>query len=109
VSCDTRRLTVPRGKAKFKATSPDSEVWFSDPVGALREIAERNKATYVEGSLVFAPGGHEAHALFETVEPDEDSPASQLFTLAEDLDALEFHLCVDPERWKYRKPGPEQS
>ena len=100
---------MPRGKALFKATSPNSDLWRSDPVRAVREIAERNKATYVEGSLVFAPGGHEAEALFETVEPDEDGPASQLFRLAEDLDALEFSLYVDAERWKYREQSPEQS
>jgi putative intracellular protease/amidase len=109
VSCATRRFTVPRGKAKFKAKTPDSDLWRSDPVGAVREIAERNNAKYVEGSLIFAPGGRAAEALFETVEPDEDSPASQLFRLAEDLDAWEFHLYVDPERWKYREQGSEQS
>jgi hypothetical protein len=100
---------VPRGKARFRATSPDSEIWRSDPVGAVREIAERNKAKYIEGSLVFAPGGRVAEALFETVEPDVDSEASQLFRLAEDLDALEFHLFVDPDRWRFREGGHGQS
>jgi hypothetical protein len=103
VSRDTRRYAVPRGKAKFGATSPNSDLWPSDPEGAVREIAERHNATYIEGSLVFGPGGRSAEALFETVEPDSNSPASQLFRLAEDLDAWEFQLFVDPERWRFRE------
>jgi hypothetical protein len=95
---------VPRGKAKFGATSPDSDLWPDDPEGAMREIAERHNTVFVEGSLVFAPGGRAAEALFETVEPDDDDgrPASQLFRLAEDLDAYAFNLLVDPSRWKFR-------
>jgi hypothetical protein len=103
VTCDSRRCAVPRGKAKFKAKSPDSDIWFSDPEEAVREIAQRHNATYIEGSLVFGPGGRSAEALFETVEPDSNSPASQLFRLAEDLDAWEFQLFVDPDRWRFRE------
>ncbi len=96
---------MPRGKAKFGATSPDSELWPSDPVGAVREIAAKHNTTYIEGSLVFAPGGRTAEAMFETVEPDSDSPASQLFRLAEDLDAFQFQLFVDPDRWRFKDGG----
>jgi len=101
---------VPRGKVKFNATStddsghsPESELWPSDPEGALREIAERNNARYIEGSLVFATGGRVAEALFETVEPEEDSKATRLFNLGEDLDALEMQLLVGPDRWRFRR------
>ena len=94
---------MPRGKAKFKAKSPDSDIWFSDPEEAVRQIAQRHNTVYIEGSLVFAPGGRSAEALFETVEPDSNSPASQLFRLAEDLDAWEFQLFVDPDRWRFRE------
>ena len=94
---------MPRGKATFGANSPDSDLWPADPEGAVREIATRHNATYIEGSLVFTPGGRRAEALFETVEPDSDEPASQLHRLAEDLDAFEFQLFVDPDRWRFRK------
>lgn len=101
---------MPRGKAKFSTGgSPASDQWRDDPEAALREIAARHNTTYIEGSLVFSPGGKSAEALFETVEPDEDSPASQLFRLAEDLDAWAFHLYVDPDRWRSRQGGPQQT
>ncbi len=96
---------MPRGKATFGANSPESDLWPADPEGAVREIATRHNATYIEGSLVFTPGGRRAEALFETVEPDSDEPASQLHRLAEDLDASEFRLYVDPDRWKFRDGG----
>jgi hypothetical protein len=99
---------VPRGRAKFKAdpggggNSPEHELWTTDPEQALREIARRNNATYIEGSLVFGLGGREAEALFETVEPEEDSAATKLFRLGEELDAFELNLFVGPDRWKRR-------
>jgi hypothetical protein len=102
---------VPRGKAKFGAGSPDSDLWPEDPEGAMRDIAERHHVTYIEGSLVFAPGGTAAEALFKTVEPgttdDDGEPLepSQLFRLAEDLDAWEFKLFVDEVRWQSRRGG----
>jgi hypothetical protein len=109
VSRDTRRYAVPRGKAKFGATSPNSDLWPTDPVGAVTEIAKRHNATYIEGSLVFTPGGRAAEALFETVEPDSDDAPSQLFRLAEDLDAFEFQLFVDPDRWRFREGARQAS
>jgi hypothetical protein len=101
---------MPRGKARFSATtSPDSKYWPSDPEEALRDIAQRHHVTYIEGSLVFTPGGRAAEALFETFEPGGEDEPSQLFHLAEDLDAEEFRLFVDPSRWKFREEGPEQA
>ena len=47
----------------------------------MRNIAKRNQAVYIEGSLVFATGGKHAEALFETVEPEDDSPATKLHRL----------------------------
>jgi hypothetical protein len=96
---------VPRGKALFSATSPNNEVWPTDPEEALRLIAESRNATYIKGSLVFAPGGRVAEALFETKEPGHEDGPSDLFALAEDLDAREFRLYVDVDRWKSRREG----
>jgi hypothetical protein len=100
-------VSVPRGKAKFGATSPDSDFWPGDPEEAMRDLAERHHVTYIEGSLVFAPGGRSAEALFETWEPgnEEGRTPSQLFRLAEDLDAFSFQLFVDPSRWRFRESG----
>jgi hypothetical protein len=69
----------------------------------MRDIAHRHDVSFIEGSLVFAPGGRVAEALFETTEPGGEGPPSQLFNLAEDLDAWEFRLFVDPDRWKARQ------
>jgi hypothetical protein len=103
-SCDTRRFSVPRGKALFAAGgSPNSDLWPSQPVEALKEIAARHDVEYIEGSLIFAPGGRVAEALFETFEPGGERSPSQLFRLAEDLDAWEFRLFVDPDRWRDRQ------
>ena len=91
---------MPRGKAKFKTSSPKSDLWPSDPEGAIREIADRNNATYIEGSLIFSPNGDTAEALFETVEPEQDSSATKLHKLAKQLDAGEMRLFFDVERWQ---------
>ena len=102
---------MPRGKAKFGTDSPDSDLWPDNPEEAMRDIAGRHSVTYIEGTLVFSPGGKSAEALFETVEPDDPhgrSP-SQLFRLAEDLDAWDFKLLVDPVRWHSRRGGTQQA
>jgi hypothetical protein len=102
---DSGGVAVPRGKGKFGTDSPNSDLWPDDPEGAIREIADRHDVIYIEGSLVFAPGGKSAEALFQTEEPGEGDRPSQLFRLAEDLDAWEFKLLVDPERWQARRQG----
>jgi hypothetical protein len=91
---------VPRGKAKFKTSSPDSEFWPDDPEAAMRDIAERNNATYIEGSLIFSPNGASAEALFKTVEPEQESSATKLHKLARQLDAGEMRLYFDVDRWQ---------
>ena len=79
---------MPRGKVRFSTTnSPNDPDWPRNPEQAMRNIAENNQATYIEGSLVFATGGKHAEALFETVEPEDDSPATKLHRLGVDLDA----------------------
>ena len=79
---------MPRGKVRFSTTnSPNDPDWPRHPEQAMRNIAEKNNAVYIEGSLVFATGGKHAEALFETVEPEEDSNATQLHRLGVDLDA----------------------
>lgn len=94
---------MPRGKAKFEVGSPQSDLWPSDPEQAMREIATRNNAEYIEGSLVFAPGGKLAEALFRTVEPEPDSGATMLHRLGRDLDATDVTLFIDPESWRARQ------
>jgi hypothetical protein len=91
---------MPRGKAKFDATSPNHPDWPDDPEGALRAIAEDNGAEYIEQSLTFTANGRIGHALFRTVEPDEGSPATNFVTLAEALDALELSVEIDADRWR---------
>ena len=74
---------MPRAKAKFSTGSPNDRFnWPGDPEEAMRAIAGRTNATYIEGSLVFVPGGRYAEALFETVEPEESSGATRLHQLA---------------------------
>jgi hypothetical protein len=91
---------MPRGKVRFSTTnSPNDPDWPSDPEQAMRNIATKNYAQYVEGSLVFAPGGKHAEALFETVEPEADSKATRLHQLGVDLDAGKVSLYIDPRRW----------
>ena len=60
---------------------------------------------YIEGSLVFAPGGKHAEALFETVEPEDDSPATKLHRLGVDLDASMVCLYIDPNALGRVVPG----
>ena len=96
---------MPRAKVKFSGGSPQSDLWPSDPEGAMREIALANQATYIEGSLVFSTHGKSAEALFETVEPEEESKATRLHRLGAQLDASEVHLFVGPKDWSGRKQG----
>jgi hypothetical protein len=86
---------MPRGKAKFPTTSPRDEAWATDPEQALRNIAARNNAEYIEGSLIYSTGGQQAEALFKTIEPAADSTATRLHRLGMELDASEFALFVD--------------
>lgn len=96
---------MPRGKAKFSTTSPNDRDWPSNPEQAMRNIAQKNNAVYIEGSLVFAPGGKHAEALFETVEPEEDSSATKLHRLGVDLDASMVCLYIDPDLWAQLFPA----
>ncbi len=91
---------MPRGHAVFGATSPKDPDWNEDPEGALTRIGEKNNAEYIEGSLTFAANGRIGHALFRTVEPEEDSAATNFVTLAEDLDAIKLSIAIDADRWK---------
>ena len=96
---------MPRGKIKFSTTnSPKDRDWPSDPEQAMRNIANKNNAVYIEGSLVFATGGKQAEALFETVEPEEDSNATKLHRLGVDLDASTVCLYIDPALWAQLYP-----
>ena len=97
---------MPRGKIIFSTTnSPKDRDWPGDPEQAMRNIADNNQAVYIEGSLVFAPGGKHAEALFETVEPAADSPATKLHRLGVDLDASMVCLYIDPTLWAELFPG----
>jgi hypothetical protein len=99
---------MPRGKVKFSTTnSPNDPNWPRHPEQAMRNIAEKNNAVYIEGSLVFATGGKHAEALFETVEPDEDSNATRLHRLGVDLDAETVSLLIDPTLWAELYPQSE--
>jgi hypothetical protein len=91
---------MPRGKAKFDATSPKHPDWPDDPEGALRAIAEANGAEYIEQSLTFTANGRIGHALFKTFEPDEESRVTNFVRLAEALDALELCVQIDADRWR---------
>ncbi|HWB57693.1 MAG TPA: hypothetical protein VG479_12220 [Gaiellaceae bacterium] len=89
--------------------------WFNDPEGTVATIAAANNARYVEGSLVFAPGGRRGEALFDTNEPAFDDrgfdagAATMLHQLAIDLDALEARLLVPVTLWRFRGGGVGQS
>ena len=101
---------MPRGKVRFSTTnSPNDPDWPRNPEQAMRNIAERNKAVYIEGSLVFAPGGKHAEALFETVEPEDDSQATKLHRLGVDLDASMVCLYIDPTLWAELYPALAES
>jgi hypothetical protein len=95
---------MPRAKAKFKGGgSPKDGNWPSDPEQAMRDIAARNNAEYIEGSLIFATGGHYAEALFKTVEPEPESSATRLHRLGRELDAVDVTLFVDAETWQSQR------
>lgn len=94
---------MPRGKAKFTTGSPNNGNWPNDPEQAMREIAAQNNAEYIEGSLVFVPGGHLAEALFKTVEPEPPSGATMLHQLGRDLNASDVTLYIDPEGWQTQR------
>src|SRR4029078_654799 len=97
---------MPRGKARFSTTNPPNDPeWPRNPELAMRNIAERNQAVYIEGSLTMTPGGKHAEALFETVEPQKDSPATKLHRLGVDLDASVISLYIDPDLWAELYPG----
>jgi hypothetical protein len=97
---------MPRGKIKFSTTSsPNDPDWPRDPEQAMRNIAKRNNAVYVEGTLAFATNGKHAEALFETVEPEDDSRATKLHRLGVDLDASVVSLYIDPMLWAELFPG----
>jgi hypothetical protein len=107
---------MPKGRMVFWASgSPghDREKysdfdWFQQPEATLEEIARQNNAEYVPNSLVFAPGGRIAEALFDTFEPTKESGATLLHQLAFDLDAIEARLLVPEGLWRF-KGAPEQS
>jgi hypothetical protein len=98
---------MPRAKARFKGGSPKDGNWPGNPEQAMRDIATRHKAEYIEGSLVFVPGGHFAEALFRTVEPESESRATRLHRLARDLDAVDMTLFVDAESWQLQQDEEE--
>jgi hypothetical protein len=92
---------MPRGRAKFYATSPKHGDWFADPEKALSEIADANGAEYIRESLTFSANGKIGHALFRTFEPNgDDSRVTNFVRLAEDLDAIDLCVQIDAERWR---------
>jgi hypothetical protein len=95
---------MPRGRAKFYATSPKHGDWFKDPEKALSEIAEENGAEYIRDSLTFSASGKLGYALFRTFEPNgEGSKVTNFVTLAEALDAIDLCVQIDPERWQMNR------
>jgi hypothetical protein len=92
---------MPRGKAKFYATSPKHDDWFNDPEKALSEIADAHGAEYIHGSLTFSASGNIGYALFRTFEPGgDDSRVTNFVRLAEELDAIDLCVQIDHERWQ---------
>jgi hypothetical protein len=92
---------MPRGRAKFSATSPKHGDWFEDPERALTEIADEQDAEYIDGSLTFSANGKIGYALFRTFEPSgDDSRVTNFVRLAEALDAIDLCVQIDPERWR---------
>ncbi len=65
----------------------------------MRNIAKKNNAVYIDRSLAFSANGKHAEAMFETVEPEEDSQATKLHRLGMDLDASMVCLYIDPTLW----------
>jgi hypothetical protein len=97
---------MPRAKAKFSTGSPKATAWPGDPVRAMQVIASKTNATYIDGSLIFTPGGQFAEALFETVEPGESAPPTMLHQLGRYLDAIELTLYFDPDTWQRHQREP---
>jgi hypothetical protein len=98
---------MPRGRAKFYATSPKHGNWFDDPEKALTDIADANGAEYIGGSLTFSANGRIGYAVFRTFEPDsEDSRVTNFVRLAEDLDAIDLCVGIDAERWQRNREEP---
>jgi hypothetical protein len=92
---------MPRGKAKFSATSPKHRDWFNDPEKALSEIADAHGAEYIAGSLTFSANGRIGYAVFRTFEPNgDDSRVTNFVRLAEELDAIDLCVGIDADRWK---------
>jgi hypothetical protein len=92
---------MPRGRAKFYATSPKHDDWFENPEQALTELADENAAEYIDGSLTFSANGKIGYALFRTFEPNgDDSRVTNFVRLAEALDAIDLCVQIDPERWR---------
>ena len=97
---------MPRGKVRFSTTkSPNDPDWPRKPEQAMRNIAKRNNAVYIEKTLQMTPNGKHAEAQFETVEPEDDSPATKLHRLGVDLDATMVCLYIDPNLWAQLFPG----
>src|SRR6476620_8604625 len=101
---------MPRGKIKFSTTNPPNDRdWPSDPEQAMRNIAKKNQATYIEGSLMMTPSGKHAEASFQTVEPEDDSQATKLHRLGVALDASVISLYIDPTLWADLYPSLAES
>jgi hypothetical protein len=96
-------MKMPRGKAKFRATSPKHPDWPKNPESALEAIAEENGAEYIAGSLTFSASGTIGHALFRTFEPDGADRVTNFVRLAEALDAIELCVEIDAERWRMNR------
>lgn len=94
---------MPRGKAKFWAGGGSPKHadwdWREQPEETVAAIAADNGARYIPESLIFTPGGRVGEALFETFEDGGPQGSTNFFKLAEQLDAIEFQLFVDKERW----------
>jgi hypothetical protein len=101
---------MPRGKARFSTTNPPNDpAWPSDPEQAMRNIAKRNNAVYIEHTLQMTPNGKHAEAQFQTVEPEDDSRATKLHRLGVDLDASVVTLFIDPALWAELYPSLAES
>jgi hypothetical protein len=100
---------MPRGKARFDATSPKHPDWPEQPERALEGIAEENGAEYIDGSLTFSANGRIGHALFRTFEPGEDDRVTNFVRLAEALDAIELCVEIDADRWRRNREAQGQA
>jgi hypothetical protein len=101
---------MPRGKIRFSTSnSPNDPEWPRNPEQAMRNIAKKNNAVYIENSLQMTTNGKHAEAQFQTVEPEDDSPATKLHRLGVDLDASAVTLFIDPTLWAELYPGLAES